>query len=307
MTVFLTTQYLEEADQLADHLGIIDHGKIVAEGTPDALKAEVGRPTVEVVPTDHAERDRAVELLRPLRRAGAGDPAGRRGQARRGRRRGARRHRPRLRPGGRQGREPRAARGEPQRRLPRQDRALARGRAARRPPRRARPASSPRSRERRRDGGGRTPDLGADPRAALDLDAGAGARPALDQAHHPPARGGHPGDDLPADPAGDQLRRAEVGDLAAGLPDRLLRHLRPRLRLHPGRRLRGDRDRPEPRRGQPGRLLQPPPADSDPPGRAGRRAARRHARRSASSRPRPTSRSGCSRAPTSRPASPAPW
>ena len=83
MTVFLTTQYLEEADQLADHLGIIDHGKIVAEGTPEALKAEVGRPTVEVVPTDHAERDRAAELLRPLRRARAGDPAGRRGQARR--------------------------------------------------------------------------------------------------------------------------------------------------------------------------------------------------------------------------------
>jgi len=41
MTLFLTTQYLEEADQLADHLGIIDQGKIVAEGTPQELKAEV--------------------------------------------------------------------------------------------------------------------------------------------------------------------------------------------------------------------------------------------------------------------------
>ena len=39
MTVFLTTQYLEEADVLADRVGIIDHGRIVAEGTPDALKA----------------------------------------------------------------------------------------------------------------------------------------------------------------------------------------------------------------------------------------------------------------------------
>ena len=48
MTVFLTTQYLEEADVLADRVGIIDHGRIVAEGTPDALKAEIGRPTVEV-------------------------------------------------------------------------------------------------------------------------------------------------------------------------------------------------------------------------------------------------------------------
>ena len=76
MTVFLTTQYLEEADQLADHLGIIDHGKIVAAGTPDALKAEVGRPTVEVVPTDHAERDRAVELLRPFGELVPGTPQG---------------------------------------------------------------------------------------------------------------------------------------------------------------------------------------------------------------------------------------
>jgi ABC-2 type transport system ATP-binding protein len=76
MTLFLTTQYLEEADQLADHLGIIDHGKLVAEGTPDALKAEVGRPTVEVVPTDHGERDRAAELLRPFGELVPGTPQG---------------------------------------------------------------------------------------------------------------------------------------------------------------------------------------------------------------------------------------
>src|SRR5207253_6396222 len=47
VTVFLTTQYLEEADVLADRVGIIDHGHIGAEGTPTALKAQVGRPTVE--------------------------------------------------------------------------------------------------------------------------------------------------------------------------------------------------------------------------------------------------------------------
>ncbi|HEY6673011.1 MAG TPA: ATP-binding cassette domain-containing protein [Solirubrobacterales bacterium] len=76
MTLFLTTQYLEEADQLADHLGIIDHGKIVAEGTPDALKAEVGRPTVEVVPAEHAERQRAEELLRPFGELVPGTPQG---------------------------------------------------------------------------------------------------------------------------------------------------------------------------------------------------------------------------------------
>jgi ABC-2 type transport system ATP-binding protein len=55
VTVFLTTQYLEEADLLADRVGIIDHGRLVAEGTPAALKAEIGRPTVEAVPADGTE------------------------------------------------------------------------------------------------------------------------------------------------------------------------------------------------------------------------------------------------------------
>jgi ABC-2 type transport system ATP-binding protein len=63
VTVFLTTQYLEEADVLADRVGIIDHGRIVAEGTPDALKAEIGRPTVEVVPADPADRERVGAVL----------------------------------------------------------------------------------------------------------------------------------------------------------------------------------------------------------------------------------------------------
>ena len=47
-TVFLTTQYLEEADQLADNVGIIDNGLIVAEGTPDALKADFGHPHIRL-------------------------------------------------------------------------------------------------------------------------------------------------------------------------------------------------------------------------------------------------------------------
>ena len=54
VTVLLTTQYLEEADALADRVGIIDQGRIVAEGTPEALKAEVGRPSLEVIPADAA-------------------------------------------------------------------------------------------------------------------------------------------------------------------------------------------------------------------------------------------------------------
>ena len=63
VTVFLTTQYLEEADVLAARVGIIDHGRLVAEGTPAALKAEVGRPTVEAVPADPAERAHAAAIL----------------------------------------------------------------------------------------------------------------------------------------------------------------------------------------------------------------------------------------------------
>jgi ABC-2 type transport system ATP-binding protein len=63
VTVFLTTQYLEEADVLADRVAIIDHGRIVAEGTPEALKAEIGRPSVEAVPADRADRDAVAGLL----------------------------------------------------------------------------------------------------------------------------------------------------------------------------------------------------------------------------------------------------
>ncbi len=63
MTVFLTTQYLEEADALADRIGIIDHGRIVAEGTPAKLKAEIGSPTVEVTPDDPDAGGRLAELL----------------------------------------------------------------------------------------------------------------------------------------------------------------------------------------------------------------------------------------------------
>jgi ABC-2 type transport system ATP-binding protein len=47
-TVFLTTQYLEEADQLADRIAIIDAGRLVREGTPEALKASIGSPTLRI-------------------------------------------------------------------------------------------------------------------------------------------------------------------------------------------------------------------------------------------------------------------
>jgi ABC-2 type transport system ATP-binding protein len=70
VTVFLTTQYLEEADVLADRIGIIDHGRIVAEGTPEALKAEISRPSVEVIPAEHEQLGRTREVL-----ARFGEPA----------------------------------------------------------------------------------------------------------------------------------------------------------------------------------------------------------------------------------------
>jgi ABC-2 type transport system ATP-binding protein len=63
VTVFLTTQYLEEADVLADRVGIIDHGRIVAEGTPVELKAQIGHPTVEVVPADPEQRPALAGIL----------------------------------------------------------------------------------------------------------------------------------------------------------------------------------------------------------------------------------------------------
>ncbi len=71
VTVFLTTQYLEEADVLADRVGIIDHGRIVAEGSPAALKAGIGRPSVHAIPCSDADRPRLEELF-----ARYGEPLG---------------------------------------------------------------------------------------------------------------------------------------------------------------------------------------------------------------------------------------
>ncbi|MHC3819116.1 ATP-binding cassette domain-containing protein [Streptomyces sp. DT9] len=80
-TVLLTTQYLEEADQLADRISLIDGGRVAAEGTADELKARVGGDRIDVVVRDAADLDRAAGLLaggavldRDRRLAGA--PAG---------------------------------------------------------------------------------------------------------------------------------------------------------------------------------------------------------------------------------------
>ena len=63
VTVFLTTQYLEEADVLADRVGIIDQGRIVAEGTPEQLKAEIAKSTIEAVPADLGQRGAVAAVL----------------------------------------------------------------------------------------------------------------------------------------------------------------------------------------------------------------------------------------------------
>ena len=104
VTVFLTTQYLEEADVLADRIGIIDRGRIVATGTPDALKAEIGRPTLELVPAEPDDRARVAEVLTRFGTA-HGRAARRRGGPAARRRRGAGRRRPRARRRGPRGRD----------------------------------------------------------------------------------------------------------------------------------------------------------------------------------------------------------
>jgi ABC-2 type transport system ATP-binding protein len=76
VTVFLTTQYLEEADVLANRVGIIDRGKIVAEGTPDALKRDVGGDTVEAIPADPHDLHRAADVLAPFGEPAAHGPKG---------------------------------------------------------------------------------------------------------------------------------------------------------------------------------------------------------------------------------------
>ncbi|WP_017585747.1 daunorubicin resistance protein DrrA family ABC transporter ATP-binding protein [Nocardiopsis ganjiahuensis] len=65
-TILLTTQYLEEADELADRVTVIDHGRVVAEGEPQELKRRTGSQTLHVRTVDPADTERAVGLLTEL-------------------------------------------------------------------------------------------------------------------------------------------------------------------------------------------------------------------------------------------------
>ncbi len=69
VTVLLTTQYLDEADQLAHDIVVIDHGKVVATGTPDELKAKTGGQVLQVSPADPARMAEVTALMAELIRA----------------------------------------------------------------------------------------------------------------------------------------------------------------------------------------------------------------------------------------------
>ena len=70
-TLLLTTQYLEEADELADTIAVVDHGRIIARGTADELKAQVGGERIEVVVHGRDAMARAIEILARDRRRAA--------------------------------------------------------------------------------------------------------------------------------------------------------------------------------------------------------------------------------------------
>ena len=161
-TVILTTQYLEEADQLADDIVVLDHGRTVAHGTPDELKAQIGtdRIDVTVATTGRARRGRRARLQQfasnaaePRPRAARRDDPGRRGHPAHGRDARARRRRHRR-------RRPQPPPGDARRRVPHPHRVRpvrhSRGGVRHDRDRRTHPAATPIAPPARRDATERT-------------------------------------------------------------------------------------------------------------------------------------------------------
>ena len=73
-TILLTTQYLDEADQLADRIAVIDHGRVVAEGTPRELKAAVGKATLNLSLADEKEAPEAARIAQEVLRVKTSQP-----------------------------------------------------------------------------------------------------------------------------------------------------------------------------------------------------------------------------------------
>src|ERR1700760_5852 len=74
-TVLLTTQYLDEADALADEITVIDHGRVIAHDTPDGLKRVVGGQTLTVRPSDSSRIDEVEQIITSIAQARADHPA----------------------------------------------------------------------------------------------------------------------------------------------------------------------------------------------------------------------------------------
>jgi ABC-2 type transport system ATP-binding protein len=73
-TVLLTTQYLDEADQLADRIAVIDHGRVVAEGTPDTLKKSVGVATLQLRVASKKDALGAIEVVQKVLKVATQNP-----------------------------------------------------------------------------------------------------------------------------------------------------------------------------------------------------------------------------------------
>ena len=223
VTVFLTTQYLEEADVLADRIGIIDHGHIVAEGSPAELKAEVGRPTVEVMPSDPSDEERVAEIL-----ANFGEPV----PAIRGVARACAPARPTL-PRSSARSTPRSSRSSNSSSISlRSTTSSWRRPAARSKARVTTRTRSPRRLRWSRRETPRRPDLPA--------------RPPLGRADGSPAGERDRAGRLPAHAPRGQLRRAQGRDAPAGISDHGRRGLPARRPVHPGRPVRHDEHRHRP-------------------------------------------------------------